>query len=40
MKSYNSLVFIKQMHAEIIKKGFDKYILIGSTLVDMYVQIG
>ena len=40
VKSYNSLVFIKQMHAEIIKKGFDKDLLIGSALVDMYVQIG
>ena len=28
------------MHVEIIKKGFDKDLLIGSTLVDMYVQIG
>ena len=40
VKSYNSLVFIKQMHVEIIKKGFDIDILIRSTLVDRYVQIG
>ena len=29
MKSYNSPIFIKEMHVEIIKKGFDKDLLIG-----------
>ena len=28
------------MHAEIIKKGFDKDLLIGSTLADTYAQFG
>ena len=40
LKPYSSQVFIDEMHAEVIKKGFKKYLLVGSTLVDMYDQVG